>query len=220
LAAVESGDDVFAATGEVLVQGAMAATEAGDDVFAATGGVLVSGLLAATETGEDIFEATGYLDDTGALHATETGSDVFAATGIVVPLPQPLVVADVGAERRRIKKRDKRFAEEKRERDEAKAQIARAVEGVDAVSAKVVAVEDDVAVLPVTGEVIAIPVPPAFNAAQVAQWVVEQLQVAGVDARQSRALAQRRQAEIALAALAREQARRRRQREDELLLLM
>ena len=53
LAATETGADVAAATGDVLVQGTLAATESGSDTCAATGRVLVQGVLAAVETGQD-----------------------------------------------------------------------------------------------------------------------------------------------------------------------
>jgi hypothetical protein len=87
LAATETGADTFAATGTVTdpgITGSMAATETGADTFAATGDVIVKGSLAATETGQDTFAATGDVIVKGALSATETGSDAFSATGDVI----------------------------------------------------------------------------------------------------------------------------------------
>lgn len=87
LAATESGSDIFAASGSVLVSGTLAATETGPDTFSASGTVAsatITGDLAATETGPDVFAATGTVAQIfGSLAATEAGSDTFAADGTV-----------------------------------------------------------------------------------------------------------------------------------------
>lgn len=83
MSALETGDDIFAATGQVQVAGTLAATETGDDTFAAIGEVVVAGVLAATETGDDVFVSSGEAVETGVMYALETGVDTFASTGQV-----------------------------------------------------------------------------------------------------------------------------------------
>lgn len=83
LAATETGADVFAATGEAVETGEMHAVEVGDDTLAATGSVIVAGSLVAQETGDDVFVASGEAVETGVMHAVETGTDTFASTGEV-----------------------------------------------------------------------------------------------------------------------------------------
>lgn len=84
LAATESGQDAFAASGGVVVSGALLATEAGQDGFAASGGVLVSGSLAGTETGTDTFIGVGGNQVAGIMAATEAGSDTASGSGQVI----------------------------------------------------------------------------------------------------------------------------------------
>lgn len=83
LAATETGADVFAATGEAVETGEMHAVETGDDTLAATGSVIIAGSLAAQEVGDDVFVSSGEAVETGVMHAVETGTDTFASTGEV-----------------------------------------------------------------------------------------------------------------------------------------
>lgn len=63
--------------------GLLAAFEA-EDIFSASGGVLISGLLNATEEDGDSFESTGIVITDGILSATEDGSDTFLSDGTVL----------------------------------------------------------------------------------------------------------------------------------------
>lgn len=84
LAATETGADTFASVGDVIVKGALAATEAGADTFASAGDVFVQGALAATEAGADTFAAAGDVFVIGALAAVESGADTMAGSGVVL----------------------------------------------------------------------------------------------------------------------------------------
>lgn len=87
LAATETGLDVFAGAGDVIVSGAMAVAELGNDTFAATGTVsssAITGSLAATEVGEDVFSSSGNIIISGALATSEAGADTFSSSGNVI----------------------------------------------------------------------------------------------------------------------------------------
>jgi len=217
LAATESGSDTFSASGSVLVAGTLAATESGPDIFAATGGVVVAGSLAATEVGPDTFAATGTVSTpsvTGTLAATESGPDTFAATGTVGPEPVPsgLVTGGWAPEKRRRPKQ-REF-----ERDQLRELIVQKLEPV-AGPAEVVEEPEQVTVRPTAGPAISIPVPPAFDAAEVARMVAGALdQVRAIQARAEEGAAQERAAETVRVEL--ERIRRRRRQDEEMLLLM
>lgn len=132
---------------------------------------------------------------------------------------QPIVVVTGGGyapDRRKRKQRE--FDEEIKDRKALREFIERALTPLETESAEVVAVEDSVAVLPKTGDAIAIPVPPAFNAAYVSRLIMQILQSAKIEAervRNEQAMAKARQvyAEWLIK-------QRKRQREEEWLLLM
>lgn len=98
MAATESGDDTFSATGTVsdpAVTGTMAATESGSDTASAGGSVAISGSLSAAEAGSDISSATGQIALTGNLAGSEAGSDGASASGSV-GVSGSLVANEVG----------------------------------------------------------------------------------------------------------------------------
>ena len=95
LAATETGSDTFASSGVVIVNGALAATEAGADTFASVGDVIVQGALAATEAGADTFAAAGDVFVTGSMAAVESGADTMAGSG-VVPITGAMAATEVG----------------------------------------------------------------------------------------------------------------------------
>ena len=217
LAATESGPDVFVATGTVSsgVSGTLAATESGPDTFAATGSVLVAGSLAATEAGPDTFAATGTVSAPsviGTLAATESGPDTFAATGTLGPAPEPsgLVTGGWAPEKKRRRAKQLEF-----ERDTLRETIEAAVSPVEG-PAEVVQEPRQVTVRPAAGPAVSIPVPPAFDAAEVARMVSAALGRVQVQA--DEVAAQARAAETVRLEL--ERLRRRRRQDEELLLLM
>jgi hypothetical protein len=123
LAATESGDDVAALTGYLILSGTVAATESGADVGAFAGDVLVQGTVAAVETGADTADIDGptvslptggmyYGSSRGAiiqwrqaslqviaatLAATETDADSAAFAGDVL-VQGTLAVAETGSD--------------------------------------------------------------------------------------------------------------------------
>jgi hypothetical protein len=89
LSVSETDDDVLAASGTVgggtvTTTGTMAASESGADVLAAVGKVVVKGALAVSETGADALVGSGKVVVTGALSVAEAGSDSFASSGKVI----------------------------------------------------------------------------------------------------------------------------------------
>lgn len=226
MAAVETGQDVFAATGVNVNNGTMAAVETGQDVFAATGVNIDAGYMAATETGVDVFAATGTVTVTGYMAAVETGDDVLQATGTVTPTPAPPppILADIGPgdeyRKKAQKKRDEEFAREKAERDRLRDMIKQAIDPVVEQAQPVVVARGrrSVQVLSVDGGAIGIPVPPEFNAAEVAAMVAQALENAQIAAQR---VQRKAEAERALAAARIEIARiMKRRRDDEFLMLM
>lgn len=224
MAATETGVDVFSAEGDVVVAGTMAATESTTDTFAANGTVTIVGSMAAVETGEDVFAAEGDVAIAGTMAAVETGEDVFAATGSVSPAPSP-VIADVGADdgkkrKKAQKKRDEAFEREKQERQKLREQIEAIVDPMKAKALPVVVSEGTktVQLLSVDGTRVGINVPPAFDPGEVAQLISQVLQDAQIAAQQvkDRAAAQRA-LEIARVEVARIIKRK---KQDELLLLL
>jgi hypothetical protein len=118
------------------------------------------------------------------------------------------------------KRKQREFEDEKRQREQLKGLIAQVVDGVDSKSAQVVAEQQDEAVVlvPRNAPALTIPVPPAFDAAEVAKMLSAALTEAGIRVREAKSKAaqerMRLEAEIALAKL------RKRRREEEWLLLM
>lgn len=221
MAATESGVDVFAGEGDVINTGTMSATESGVDVFSAEGDVEVTGSMAAVESGVDVFAAEGDVQVTGTMAAVESGVDVFAAEGTVTPANPFRVEPDIGAEKRRIKKRDSELEAYKRDR-EALRKLIEEVVSPAAKEAKTVALVagkgKSVGVVPLVGEQFKIPVPATMDAAEVARMVAEAVERANAEAIRVKAY---KDATIALA-VARETLNRiiRRRRDDEVLLLM
>jgi len=83
--------DTAAASGRVVVQGALAVAESGADALAAAGVVPVAGVLAAAESGgSDAAAVAGGVLVQGELSAAEAGVDAMAATGTVTgDTPEP-----------------------------------------------------------------------------------------------------------------------------------
>lgn len=222
MAAVETGVDAFAAQGTVEVQGVMAATESQVDTFAAEGDVEVAGTMAATETGVDVFSAEGDVTVAGYMAAVESGVDSFSATGTITPHPvYPVVEPDIGAEKRRIKKRDAELEAYKRDREQLRKLIEETVSPA-AKEAKTVALVAgkgrSVGVVPLVGEQFKIAVPATMDAAEVAKMVAEAVERANAEAIRVKAY---KDATIALA-VARQTLNRiiKRRRDDEVLLMM
>lgn len=220
MAATESQVDTFSGEGDVILVGVMAATESGVDVFSAEGDVTVTGAMAAVETGVDVFIGEGDVAVVGYMAATESDTDTFAATGTVQPQPAPLITADVGAEKKRIKKRDEALEKYRQEQLALRKAIERAINPLADKAEPVVVAEGrkKVEVLGVDGSRLAIPVPTAFSAGEVARLVGEALKAAQIEAtRVKRMQDAQRALQIARAELARIMKRK---RDDELLLLM
>lgn len=135
--------------------------------------------------------------------------------------PPPVVTLPRGGDDAPRRRKQRSFEEERREREQLKELIARVVDGVaDAPAVQVVTqeAEEGVVLVPKGAPAVAIPVPPAFDAAEVARMLSQALSEAGVRIREARSAAARerlaREVERALAQL------RRRRREEEILLLM
>jgi hypothetical protein len=225
MAATESNTDTFAAEGDVQLGGTMAATETGVDVFSADGDVEIVGTMAALETGVDVFAAEGDVGNAGVMAAVETEVDTFAATGTVKPNADVLPIGDIGPgdekrRRKRTKERDALFEAERKAREELRNVIKRAIDPVVEKAEPAVISEGtkSIQVLSVDGSRVGIPVPAAFNPAQVAQMVAEALQAAQIQAEHVK---RRADAERALV-MARAHLQRiiKRKRDDELLMLM
>lgn len=136
----------------------------------------------------------------------------------VSPQPEEQFTGDIGPRVRR-KRKQREFDDERLAREELRATIKAAIEPVkDAAQATVLASQQDadagVAVV-AGGRTVSIPVPPEFNAAQVAQMVAAELERVNVAVR-------REAARIELETMIREERARiaKRQREDEELLLL
>ena len=142
--------------------------------------------------------------------------------------PPPPVVTPTGdgdyLKPRKSKQRE--FRDERREREELRALVARAVDPIRAKSAQVVQTESDdgepgIAIVTRTRQT-AVPVPPSFNVAEVAAMVSAALARAGIEARRVASEQARRRAVAALEAAIKERQYRilRRRRDEEILLLM
>ena len=118
--------------------------------------------------------------------------------------------------------RNRSFRREREDRDGLRATIQQAISPLVATEAKVVTVGKKVAVITEGGTLVAIPVPPAFDAKAVSIMVASMLEKAGIEAQRVRSAAIRKQALIVLQQISDENARRlRKQRRDaELLLFM
>jgi hypothetical protein len=215
MAALETGDDVLAATGDVLVAGAMAATETGDDVFVATGEAVETGVMYALETGDDAFASTGQVEVSGTFYAQETGSDVFAAVGEVGAMP--VLRGGYGKDYKKPKQRE--FKDELTARAELREKIRRLIDPVkEEATATILAAQEESApgVAIVTAkQSVTIPVPPQFSASQVARMVANELERVEVSVRT-------RRARVMLEAMVREERARiaRLRRDEEELLLL
>lgn len=237
MAAAETGDDVLAATGDVLVAGAMAATETGNDVFVATGEAVETGVMYALETGDDAFVAVGQVEVSGTFYAQETGSDVFAAAGDVIDAgsmaaqetgsdvfsavgnvgAMPALRGGYGKDYKKPKQRE--FNDELTARAELREKIRRLIEPVkEEATATILAAQEASApgVAIVTAkQSVTIPVPPQFSALQVARMVANELERVEVSVRT-------RRARVMLEAMVREERARiaRLRRDEEELLLL
>jgi hypothetical protein len=136
-------------------------------------------------------------------------------------MPEPLLVdADVGAEKRRIKKRDANLKKFKQEQKALREQIEKAVNPVVQKAEPVVVQESNgkVEVLSVNAPTIEISVPPAFDVQEVARLVSETLNAARIEAQRVKNY---QDAVRALAHAKQEVARIiKRKQDDEFLLLM
>jgi hypothetical protein len=84
-ASSESGQDVLAALGAMVISAAINATEGSRDSAAGISGKISYGLLSAAETGGDLLSADGNSPVVGAASAAEMANDSLASTGAVVP---------------------------------------------------------------------------------------------------------------------------------------
>lgn len=84
MAATETGDDVAAFSGKVLISGAMSVSETGQDTAAIAGFVGISGQLTATESGNDVASITGNVRISGQAAMVESGVDGFSASGYLL----------------------------------------------------------------------------------------------------------------------------------------
>ena len=124
------------------------------------------------------------------------------------------------------KSKQREFRDERREREELRALVARAIDPIRAKSAQVVQTESEdgepgIAIVTRTRQT-AVPVPASFDVAEVAAMVSAALSRAGIEARRVASEQARRRAVAALEAAIKERQRRilKRRREDEILLLM
>jgi hypothetical protein len=125
---------------------------------------------------------------------------------------------------RKVKQRE--FRDERREREELRLLVEQAVNPIKAKAARVVEVETEsgetgVAIVTRTRQT-AVPVPPAFDPAEVAAMVASSLERAGIEARRVATEQAQRKAIAALEAAIERRARLilKRRREEEILLLM
>lgn len=118
--------------------------------------------------------------------------------------------------RRRKKRKQREFEDERRERDELRRFIQRALEPVKE-SAEVMVLGDAVAVMPRRGPDVALPVPPSFTAGEVSDAVMSVLRDNAVRAERVRTAEARERAKAEVRRMM-EQIRRR--RNDEWLLLL
>jgi hypothetical protein len=242
LAATET-QDALAASGSItrVITGTLAATEAQDVMIAAGGpgigifdtgifdtgifdhrpGTPVTGSMSASDA-QDTFAGAGTTARgiTGSMAATEA-QDTMVASG-TVPMPYTPILADVGDERKRKKRKDRNFAEYKQEQERLRKVIEEAI-SPSVIKGQVAVVEqgaDGVEIVPVSGQAISIPVPPMFDAAEVSRMVATA--VARANAAVEVIRVQRRQeAERSLAQARAELARIiKRRREEEILLLL
>jgi len=140
---------------------------------------------------------------------------------IAPPPPPPVQQSRGGYGPRRRRPKQREFDDELRTKEDIRQRIL-AMIAPSAEAAVVVTRGNVVAVLPDEGSQIALPVPPAFNAAEVAQMVVEQLNAFGVGAERARTAEAQARARALVDAFIAEQERRtrKRRREEEWLLLM
>ena len=135
----------------------------------------------------------------------------------IAPQPENVFDADIGPRVRR-KRKQREFDDERQARKELRETIKAAIEPVkDAAQATVLASQQDaeagVAVV-AAGETVSIPVPPEFNAAQVAQMVAAELERRNVAVRREAA----RQALETMVAEEKARIRRRQLEDDEIML--
>lgn len=173
----------------------------------------------------------GYAENINDINHFSSGALVgpgSAVTGEAVRTPgnvQPVVTADVGPgdekqRKKAQKKRDEAFERERQEQERLRQQIKQAVEPVVEQAKPVVVSEGtkSIQVLSVDGSRLGIPVPPAFDPAEVAKIVAEVLEDARVQAEHVK---RRQDAQRALEAAKAHVAQIiKRKRDDELLMLM
>lgn len=142
------------------------------------------------------------------------------------PPPPPPVISGDGdyVKPRRLKQRN--FKDERREREELRLMIERAVDPIRAKSAQVVETEaqDGTAGVAIVTRRMqtAVPVPPAFDPAEVAAMIAAALERIGVETRKIATERARQKSIAALEAAIKERQRLilKRRREEEILLLM
>jgi hypothetical protein len=74
-------EDIFSASGGVLIDGYLQSSEVGSDEFSAEGIVITDGVMYVVESGADSMEASGNVLVYGSFDASESGKDTFYASG-------------------------------------------------------------------------------------------------------------------------------------------
>ena len=140
--------------------------------------------------------------------------------------PPPPVTVTGGSYGKPRKAKQREFRDERREREELRLLVEQAVNPIKAKAARVVEVETEsgetgIAIVTRTRQT-AVPVPPAFDPAEVAAMVASALERAGIEARRVATEQAHRKAIAALEAAIERRARLilKRRREEEILLLM
>jgi hypothetical protein len=159
---------------------------------------------------------------TGNLSAT-LGTATLVATAFFGPQAATVTGGAYGKPR---KAKQREFRDERREREELRLLVEQAVNPIKAKAARVVEVETEsgetgIAIVTRTRQT-AVPVPPAFDPAEVAAMVASALERAGIEARRVATEQAQRKAIAALEAAIERRARLilKRRREEEILLLM
>ena len=157
---------------------------------------------------------------------SSTLGNLTLASNATIALPPGASVVFDGDYLKPRKSKQREFRDERREREELRALVARAVDPIRAKSAQVVQTESEdgepgIAIVTRTRQT-AVPVPPSFDVAEVAAMVSAALSRAGIEARRVASEQARRKAVAALEAAIKERQYRilRRRRDEEILLLM
>lgn len=198
-------------------------TLSADGTVASTG---ITGDLSAT-LGAATLASTGTITQPGiTANLSSTLDSLTLASNATIVLPPGTGVVFDGDYLKPRKSKQREFRDERREREELRALVERAVDPIRAKSAQVVQTESEdgepgIAIVTRTRQT-AVPVPPSFSVAEVAAMVAAALERAGIEARRVATENAKRKAIAALEAAIKERQYRilKRRREEEILLLM